>query len=107
MHSALEEQLQLIVGMIEKPRGAVVCWIAAFKRNMLLTISYTGKSATDLGYLLHKSPFRVHSFDQVFGKGHVFYPETTPDRCTAGLLLDMIPSDSCGTDVGRAAKGTL
>jgi 3' terminal RNA ribose 2'-O-methyltransferase Hen1 len=60
---------------------------------MLLTISYTGKPATDLGYLLHKSPFRVHSFDQVFGKAHVFYPETNPDRCTAGLLLEI---DSIG-----------
>jgi 3' terminal RNA ribose 2'-O-methyltransferase Hen1 len=60
---------------------------------MLLTISYTGIPATDLGYLLHKSPFRVHSFDQVFGKAHVFYPETNPDRCTAGLLLEI---DSIG-----------
>jgi 3' terminal RNA ribose 2'-O-methyltransferase Hen1 len=67
--------------------------VAAFRLNMLLTISYTGKSATDLGYLLHKSPFRIHSFEQVFGKAHVFYPETTPDRCTAGLLLEI---DSIG-----------
>src|SRR5579864_6346122 len=58
---------------------------------MLLTISYSGKSATDLGYLLHKSPFRVHSFDQVFGKAHVFYPETSTDHCTAALLLEIDP----------------
>src|SRR5947208_8525331 len=58
---------------------------------MLLTISYSGKTATDLGYLLHKSPFRVHSFDQVFGKAHVFYPETAPERCTAALLLEIDP----------------
>jgi tetratricopeptide (TPR) repeat protein len=38
---------------------------------MLLTITYTGNPATDLGYLLHKSPSRVHSFEQVFGKAHV------------------------------------
>jgi 3' terminal RNA ribose 2'-O-methyltransferase Hen1 len=56
---------------------------------MLLTISYTGNPATDLGYLLHKSPSRVHSFEQVFGKAHVFYPETTPERCTAALLLEI------------------
>jgi 3' terminal RNA ribose 2'-O-methyltransferase Hen1 len=60
---------------------------------MILTISYTGKPATDLGYLLHKSPFRVHSFEQVFGKVHVFYPETSPDRCTAALVLEI---DSIG-----------
>lgn len=60
---------------------------------MLLTISYAGKQATDLGYLLHKSPFRVHSFDQAFGKTHVFYPEATPHRCTVALALDI---DSIG-----------
>ena len=58
---------------------------------MLLTISYTRKPATDLGYLLHKSPFRIHSFEQAFGKTHVFYPETTPERCTAALLLEIDP----------------
>jgi len=58
---------------------------------MLLTITYTGNPATDLGYLLHKSPSRVHSFEQVFGKAHVFYPETTPERCTAALLLEIDP----------------
>ena len=58
---------------------------------MLLSITYTGASATDLGYLLHKSPSRVHSFEQVFGKAHVFYPETGPNRCTASLLLEVDP----------------
>src|SRR5690349_14867835 len=58
---------------------------------MLLTITTTHKPATDLGYLLHKSPFRIHSFEQVFGKAHVFYPETTPERCTAALLLEIDP----------------
>ena len=58
---------------------------------MLLTISYTGESATDVGYLLHKSPFRVHSLGQVFGQTHVFYPEISSDRCTAVLTLDIDP----------------
>ena len=58
---------------------------------MLLTITTTHKPVTDLGYLLHKSPFRVHSFEQVFGKAHVFYPETTDERCTAALLLEIDP----------------
>lgn len=47
---------------------------------MLLTIATTHKPATDLGYLLHKNPFRVHSFEQTFGKGHVFYPDSSPER---------------------------
>jgi 3' terminal RNA ribose 2'-O-methyltransferase Hen1 len=58
---------------------------------VLLTISYTATPATDLGYLLHKSPFRLHSFEQVFGKAHVFYPETAPERSTAALLLEIDP----------------
>src|SRR6516225_5148251 len=58
---------------------------------MLLDITTTHRPATDLGYLLHKSPFRVHSFEQVFGKAHVFYPENCPERCTAALLLEIDP----------------
>ena len=60
---------------------------------MLLTITYAGNPATDLGYLLHKSPFRVHSQEQSFGQAHVFYPEAAPARCTAALLLEV---DSIG-----------
>ena len=58
---------------------------------MLLTITYKGNPATDLGYLLHKSPSRVHSFEQVFGKALVFYPEKSAERCTAALLLEIDP----------------
>ena len=55
---------------------------------MLLTITTTHTPATDLGYLLHKSPFRAHAFELTFGKAHVFYPEAEADRCTAALLVD-------------------
>jgi len=72
---------------------------------MLLTISYTGKPATDLGYLLHKSPFRVHSFEQVFGKAHVFYPQATPERCTAALLLDIDPIGLVRNRRGPSGEG--
>lgn len=58
---------------------------------MLLTIATTHSPATDLGYLLHKHPARLQSFDLSFGKAHVFYPEASPERCTAALLLDVDP----------------
>ena len=58
---------------------------------MLLTITNTKLPATDLGYLLHKNPERVQSFELSFGKAHVFYPEATAERCTAALLLDVDP----------------
>jgi hypothetical protein len=37
----------------------------------------------DLGYLVHKSPFRVHSFEQVFGKAHAFFPEASSEHSQA------------------------
>src|SRR5436309_11377049 len=58
---------------------------------MLLTITTTHAPATDLGYLLHKNPARLQSFDLSFGRAHVFYPEAGDDRCTACLLLDVDP----------------
>ncbi len=58
---------------------------------MLLTIATTHSPATDLGYLLHKHPDRVQSFELSFGKAHVFYPEASSERCTAALLLDIDP----------------
>lgn len=58
---------------------------------MLLTITNTQNPATDLGYLLHKSPFRLHSFEQVYGTAYVFYPEASANRCTAALLLEIDP----------------
>ncbi len=58
---------------------------------MLLTISTTQSPATDLGYLLHKNPQRLHSQDLGFGQAHVFYPEARDDLCTAALMLDVDP----------------
>ena len=58
---------------------------------MLLTITTTHRPATDLGYLLHKHPARVQTFELAFGAAHVFYPEATAERCTAALLLDIDP----------------
>src|SRR5437762_3481619 len=65
---------------------------------MLLTITTTHRPATDLGFLLHKNPARAQSFDLSFGRVHVFYPEASPERCTAALLLDV---DSVGLVRGK------
>lgn len=58
---------------------------------MLLTVSTTHQPATDLGFLLHKHPDRVQEFALSFGTATVFYPQATPDRCTAALLLTVDP----------------
>jgi 3' terminal RNA ribose 2'-O-methyltransferase Hen1 len=58
---------------------------------MLLTITTSHQPATDLGHLLHKHPDR-HQFEEFwFGRVHVFYPEASPDRCTAAILLEVDP----------------
>src|SRR5580692_1959573 len=69
---------------------------------MLLTITTTHRPATDLGYLLHKNPAKVHSFELSFGKAHLFYPEATEERCTAALLLDV---DPVGLVRGKGQRG--
>ena len=73
--------------------------------EMLLTITTTHQPATDLGYLLHKNPRRLHSFELSFGEAHVFYPEATPERCTAALLLDVDPVALVRNRKGPAGEG--
>ncbi|GHV33332.1 3' terminal RNA ribose 2'-O-methyltransferase Hen1 [Synergistales bacterium] len=61
---------------------------------MLLSITYTGRNASDLGYLLYKNPNRCpQTFELSFGKARVFYPELSEERATAALLLDIDPLD--------------
>jgi len=72
---------------------------------MLLTITTTHQPATDLGYLLHKNPARLHSFALPFGEAHVFYPETNAERCTAALLLDIDPVGLVRNRRGPAGEG--
>lgn len=68
---------------------------------MLLTLTSTARPATDLGFLLHKHPAKVQSFDLSVGVAHVFYPEATEERCTAALLLEV---DPVALVRGKAAK---
>lgn len=58
---------------------------------MLLTLTTTHSPATDLGFLLHKNPARIHELDLAFGRALVFFPEATEERCTAALLLELDP----------------
>lgn len=60
---------------------------------MLLTITYTGQNTQDLGYLLHKNPYRPQEFELNSGKAYVFYPEVSDHKTTMALLLDINPID--------------
>jgi 3' terminal RNA ribose 2'-O-methyltransferase Hen1 len=70
---------------------------------MLLTLTTTHRPATDLGYLLHKNPDRLHSFDLSFGVARVFFPEASPERCVAALLLEL---DQIGLVQGKGRRGS-
>ena len=75
---------------------------------MLLTITTTHQPATDLGYLLHKNPSRLHSFELTFGQAYVFYTEANVERCTAALLLDVDPVGLVRNRKGPSGeRGTL
>lgn len=60
---------------------------------MLLTISTTHQPATDLGFLLHKHPDKFQSVDLSLGKAHIFYPESSEQKTTIALMLDIDPID--------------
>lgn len=56
---------------------------------MLLTITTTYKNATDLGFLLHKHPDKLQTVDLAVGKAYIFYPESSSEKTTVALLLDI------------------
>lgn len=61
---------------------------------MYLSITLTRpepEDARELGYLLHKHPDRHQRFSLSLGQAHVFYPEATPQRATAVLMLELDP----------------
>ena len=60
---------------------------------MLLTITTTHKPATELGFLLHKHPDKFQSVDLSMGKAHIFYPDSSVEKTTIALLLDIDPID--------------
>ncbi len=72
---------------------------------MLLTITTTFEPATDLGFLLHKHPDRFQSVDLSIGKAHIFFPESSANRATVALLLDIDPIDMVRGARNLSGKG--
>jgi 3' terminal RNA ribose 2'-O-methyltransferase Hen1 len=76
----------LIAGTAESTGSAV-----RILTPVLMTITSTAAPATDLGFLLHKNPARVHERDLSFGVARVVYPDASDGRCTAALVVDVDP----------------
>ena len=72
---------------------------------MLLNITTTHKPATDLGFLLHKHPDKLQSVDLSIGKAHIFYPESSQERTTVSLLLDIDAIDMVRGGRNLSGKG--
>jgi len=71
---------------------------------MLLTLTTTHQPATDLGFLLHKNPGRVHEAPLSFGRAVLFYPELSESRSTFAMLLDIDPV-ALVRGKGRGSRG--
>ena len=58
---------------------------------MLLTITSSTPPTDDLGYLLHKNPANLRTVDLAFGRAHVFWPGSSPERASVSLLVEVDP----------------
>ena len=67
----------------------------------------SGIDATALGHLLHKHPDRVQRFSAPVGDVHVHYPEATPERCTAAMVLEVDPIALVRSKRFRGDAGSL
>ena len=55
-----------------------------------------------MGYLLHKNPAGVQTFELGFGQVHVYYPKADEQECQICVLLDV---DPVGLVRGRGTQG--
>ena len=72
---------------------------------MLLTITNNTPQASDMGFLLHKHPDKVQTFDLAYGQAHVFYTLADRECCTACLLLDIDPIGLVRNRRGPSGEG--
>jgi hypothetical protein len=56
---------------------------------MVLTLTTTHTTATELGYLLAMLPARLHGLALSLGTAHVAYSEASQERRSAALPLDV------------------
>ncbi|MCE1246860.1 MAG: 3' terminal RNA ribose 2'-O-methyltransferase Hen1 [Firmicutes bacterium] len=74
---------------------------------MFISITSSKPPAANLGYILHKNPDAVQEFAVSWGKVHVFYPESSEERCTAVILADVDPVALVRGRTGSMESGPL
>lgn len=74
---------------------------------MILQLATTYQPATDLGYLLHKNPGRLHSVEMPFGQAHVFFSEADETRAVANLVLEVDPVGLVRNASGPSHEGGM
>lgn len=67
---------------------------------MILTVSTTHRPATDLGFLVHKNPDKLHEMDVGFGTAHLFFAVAREDFAKFAMVLDID-----GIDLVRGRDG--
>ncbi|MBD0402522.1 3' terminal RNA ribose 2'-O-methyltransferase Hen1 [Flammeovirga sp. EKP202] len=72
---------------------------------MLLNITTTHQPASVLGFMLHKHPDKLQTVKLSIGKAHVFYPESSEEKTTVSLLLDIDPIDMVRGGRNLSGKG--
>ena len=78
-------------------------------RLVLLTLTSTPTSqtpdATALSYLLHKHPDRVQSFDLAIGTATILYPESSAEKTTVAVIVDVDPIELVQSRYRRGKSG--
>lgn len=57
----------------------------------MLLIRTTYRPATDLGYLLHKHPGRMHVAEMPFGTARLLFTEASDESCTVAVIVEIDP----------------
>ncbi|RMB72120.1 3' terminal RNA ribose 2'-O-methyltransferase Hen1 [Rhodococcus sp. SBT000017] len=78
---------------------------------VLLTVTANATTdfpdASDIGYLLHKHPDRVQSWNLPMGATTVLYPEVSAERTTVAVLADADAASALAVALSRLFKQTL
>ncbi|KAA0017961.1 3' terminal RNA ribose 2'-O-methyltransferase Hen1 [Antrihabitans cavernicola] len=78
---------------------------------MLVTVTAAATTdfpdTTGIGFLLHKHPDRVQTFELSVGTATVLYPESSQQRSTIAVVVDDAPASAMAVALSRLFKQTI